>query len=96
MFGPTAQAVQLGRGGVQGQRLLPHRQPGGWQVVEGRRGVAEFGKSWFLDVIGAGEVIGRRQFLRIVNLGRTDQFGTRDDLQLGVIHNLTSDCKSGR
>jgi len=55
VFGQAPQIIQLRRRGVQGQRLLPHRQPG---IVE------EFG-AWRLRVVGVGQILGVREILGI-------------------------------
>ena len=58
MFRSSAQAVQLRRGGLQGQRLLPNRQPRlGQEFGERQRGeVLEFGILGILGILGCGLV----------------------------------------
>jgi len=70
VFGQAPQVVQFGRRGVQGQRLLPHRQPG---IVE------EFGVRR-LRVIGVGQVFRVRQVLGVREVGRV-----REILGLGEV-----------
>ena len=61
MLRPTPQVVQLRRRGLQGQRLLPHRQPG---IVE------EFGARR-IRVVGVGKVgIGK-----VVGIGKGGRVG---------------------
>jgi hypothetical protein len=59
VWGQAPQVVQLRRRGVQGQRLLPQRQPG---IVE------EFGARR-LRVVGVGQVLGVREILGIGEVG---------------------------
>jgi hypothetical protein len=59
VFGQAPQVVQLRRRGVQGQRLLPHRQPG---IVE------EFGARR-LRVVGVGQIGGVREVSGVGKVG---------------------------
>jgi len=75
VFGQAPQIIQLRRRGVQGQRLLPHRQPG---IVE------EFG-AWRLRVVGVGQILGVREILGIGEVGRIGEVGGVGKVEFGVL-----------
>jgi len=73
--GQAPQVVQLRWRGVQGQRLLPHRQPG---IVE------EFGARRF-RIVGVGEILGVREILGIrkaLGIGEVGRVGEVEFIDL--------------